>query len=38
MKTRQLDRRSLMSWFWCAMLWGAIGAAVLADKLPLLPS
>ncbi|MEH6436745.1 hypothetical protein [Massilia sp. DD77] len=44
MKTRQLDRRPLaywnrflIRWFWCAMLWGAIGVAAMADQLPLLP-
>ena len=41
MKVRQLDKRPLMCllmrWFWCGMLCGAIGVAMMVEKLPLLP-
>ena len=45
MKVRQLDKRPsghplmcpFMRWFWCGMLCGAIGVAMMVDRLPLLP-
>lgn len=37
MKVRQLDKRPLVRWFWCGMLCGAIGVAMMMEKLPLLP-
>lgn len=37
MRVRRLDRRSLARWFWCGMLCGAIGAAMMMDRLPVLP-